>query len=292
MAVAMIAAMITTIMPKRSTGIFSFFVICLFSLPSPASQEVFLPRSDSAETPVRLYGDWSKGCPSTLVLSHGLGGNNKGLAYLAEAMASDGFRVAVMEHRESSKRLLFKTLLQKNNVADALLDKTPHQARMMDLDAAYAFATRDCKPSVLVLGGHSFGAATTLTEAGAINTLGIKGKNRFDAYIALSPQGQGQLFKTGAWAAITKPVLVVTGTRDTVSGQHDYRPRLDPYFGMPPGQKMLAVIDDAEHMDLGGRGKPEMASIVVEIVRHFIQRTQNPANKARVNIKGVHIQTK
>ena len=61
------------------------------------------------------------------------------------------------------------------------------------------------------------GAVTVMLEAGAKNIIGVApsaaGLDRFDAYVALSPEGPGIIFSERAWHGIHKPLLVLTGTR-------------------------------------------------------------------------------
>ncbi|MDX1974834.1 MAG: hypothetical protein SFT92_04075 [Rickettsiales bacterium] len=70
---------------------FVFLLIVVFVLPLNLSyaadtSEVMLQRQDGNKTPVRLYGDWSS-CLPTIILSHGMGGDDSGLAYIGNAAA-------------------------------------------------------------------------------------------------------------------------------------------------------------------------------------------------------------
>lgn len=97
------------------------------------------------------------------------------------------------------------------------------------------------------------GAATVMLEAGAANKLNLAGKDRFDAYVAMSPQGPGAVFPDGAWRRISKPVLMLTGTRDKAL-EGAWTTRTLPYDDMPAGCKWLGVIDGVTHMNFGGKG--------------------------------------
>jgi hypothetical protein len=50
-----------------------------------------------------------------------------------------------------------------------------------------------------------------MLEAGAINMIAVasppSGQDRFDAYVALSPEGPGIVFPDRAWRGIHKPML-------------------------------------------------------------------------------------
>jgi dienelactone hydrolase len=84
----------------------------------------------------------------------------------------------------------------------------------MDINAARQWAASRCTGRRAVLLGHSMGAAVAMMDAGADNKMGVTGTASFDAYIALSPQGEGLIFPAHAWYKISKPVLLMTGTRD------------------------------------------------------------------------------
>ena len=45
----------------------------------------------------------------------------------------------------------------------------------------------------------------------------MKGEDRFDAYVALSPSGPGSIFSADSWSNLHKPLYVLTGTREKAS---------------------------------------------------------------------------
>lgn len=223
-------------------------------LAAPAAAETAtLPRADGAAMPVRLAGDWTApGCPPTLILSHGLGGTAQSLNWMLAPATAAGFRVLVMTHRQSGPAALARVARAPDPFA-ALADPAMWAGRAADLDAAIAHATRTCRPRPFVLGGHSMGAALAVVEAGGASPLPYAGRRRFDATIALSPQGIGWAFaRPDAWAGVAGPVLMITGTRDSVGAEH-WSGRLAAFAGLPPGQKRLAVLDGVGHIALATR---------------------------------------
>lgn len=92
-----------------------------------------------------------------------------------------------------------------------------------------------------------------MIEAGAKNKISVKGGGRFDAYVALSPDGPDPIFPMNAWSGIGKPMLILTGARDK-SKTGDYKSRTLPYDSLPAGCKWLGVIDGATHMNFAGVG--------------------------------------
>lgn len=244
--------------------------------PRAHAETIELRRADGAVMKARLVGEWSEGCPPTLILSHGLGGDERVLAYLDAPAVAAGYRVLVMEHRASGLRALIAMRL-RGDMEDALRGADVWQGRARDLDAAISYATQRCRPDPFVLGGHSLGAALTMIEAGAQGRPPFAGARRFDGYIALSPQGVGWAFaEATAWATVTDPVLLVTGTEDAgLDGS--WETRLDAWHGLPAGHKRLAVLDGAAHRELGGRGGTPAEADAGRVVGEFLRQLRGDA---------------
>lgn len=135
----------------------------------------------------------------------------------------------------------------------------------MDIAAAKRWAKDRCRADISVLIGHSMGAATAMMEAGARNKLGIRGTGSFSVYIALSPQGAGSIFPQNAWSDIRKPVLLLTGTRDTELSGASWETRTEPFKDMPPGCKWLGVIEGARHLNFAGNGMSRNTEVLVSM---------------------------
>ena len=187
-----------------------------------AQQPVSALRNDGRTTPLLVYKAKSTAaCPPLAVLSHGAGGSETGLGYLASALADGGYTAVVMGHAESGAAVARADVLsqERHDGLQALM-KNPQaeQARLLDVGAALQWANTQCKAPFRVLLGHSMGAETVMLEAGARNAIGIASppaaQNRFEAYVAMSPQGPGGVFSDHAWDSIHKPLLVMTGTLD------------------------------------------------------------------------------
>jgi predicted dienelactone hydrolase len=222
-----------------------------------AQQLVQAPRSDGAQTPLRVYAPDNRGCAPLALISPGAGGNEDGYSYLAKALRDDGWQAIVMGHKESGGAALRSDMRDaggvKSGLQELVNDPKAYDARLMDIAAALKWAGTSCQAPFVALLGHSMGARTVMVEAGAKNSLGVKGLDRFDAYVALSPDGPGTMFPQNAWSGIHKPVLILTGTRDK-SLDGDWKTRTIPYDGLPAGCKWLGVIDGATHMNFAGDG--------------------------------------
>jgi len=249
-------------------------LIVMSAMPTLADA-VRLSRPDGTTMTARLAGDWSR-CGPTLILSHGLGGNERALAWIDAPAIAAGYRVLAMEHRASGLRALFSA---RRRGAEAVLnDPAIWAARAADLDTALAFARRGgCRPAPLVLGGHSMGAAQTMMEAGARGTPPYDGHRRFDAYIAISPQGPESWAFAGrdAWARVAAPVLMLTGTQDRGHGGMTPQSRAEAFALLPPGRKRLGVVRGIGHIALGRGGDVTQTRALRAITGEFLSHLRN-----------------
>ncbi len=228
---------------------------------SSAQELVQSPRADGATTPLRVYAAASTtGCAPLALISPGAGGSEDGYSYLAKGMQAAGWRAIVMGHKESGRAALTSDIREERGIKKGLRelvdDPKAYDARLMDIAAALQWAAKTCKAPYVALIGHSMGARTVMVEAGARLKLDVKGagQNRFNAYVALSPDGPDPMFPENAWSGIKKPMLVMTGTRDKSMATGDYKSRTIPYEDLPAGCKWLGVIDGATHMNFAGVG--------------------------------------
>ena len=241
---------------RRNVHALALVSFCLFTAGAGAEENRTLTRADGAQVAVRVYGVSADSCRGIAVISPGAGGTEKGLSYIAEALSKGGWLSIVVGHKESGPSVL-RADMHGFDIRGALLtmttDRKAYEARWMDIGAALDWAGPHCARHFSALVGHSMGAATAMLEAGAGNKLKLSGKDRFDAYVAMSPQGPGSIFPDDAWRNIGKPVLMLTGTNDKAL-EGGWASRTIPYDVMPAGCKWLGVIDGATHMNFGGKG--------------------------------------
>lgn len=257
----------------------------LAPLPLPAQRRVSAPRADGHATPLLVYSAAGAGkqCAPLAVISHGAGGSEDGYRYLAEAMARSGFTAVVMGHRESGRAALLADMRQRGirkGIQELVADPQAEQARLLDVGAALKWAEAQCHAPFRVLLGHSMGSETVMLEAGARNAIGVASpparQDRFDAYVALSPEGPGIVFSDHAWTGIHKPVLVLTGTRDQ-SLKGGPQSRQVPWHELPgdnAGQcQWMGVIDGATHMNFAGigLGSTRVKEMVTATIGVFLQ---------------------
>jgi len=241
----------------KSRIVVAFFALLVIAVPVCFAQKlVEVPRADGATTPLRVYLP-TNNCAPLALISPGAGGSEDGYKYLAEGLRDDGWRAIVIGHKESGMAALRSDMRHAHGIRKGLeelvQDPKAYDARFMDIAAALKWANASCKAPFVALLGHSMGARTVEVEAGAKNSLGLKSLDRFDAYVALSPDGPGKMFPENAWSDIRKPMLLLTGTRDG-SLDGDWHTRTIPYDSMPAGCKWLGVIEGATHTNFGGGG--------------------------------------
>lgn len=222
-------------------------------------------------------------CAPVAIVSRGLGAGQTPMRSLATALTQDGWRVVVMRHPEAARsvfegRLVRSGRLQPKTGDEA--DPVSLRRRAEAIDGAVELARKPCDPPFMALIGHAVGATTTLIEAGAKPRFPTPAKDRFDAYVALSPAGPaGGVFTKESWSAIAKPTMVVTGTRD-LRARGGWRPRTAAFEGMPPGGKRLAIVQGATHIALGGIGSPAVRLKVAKIVVDFLDDVRRGDMKA------------
>jgi dienelactone hydrolase len=233
----------------------------------------------------------------TAILSHGAGGSERGLRYMAEHLQSQGWLVVSVGHAESGRDVLAakwrntESKSRRDGLASLLTDSAAYTARFDDIQAAVNWTKGRCKSPHTALIGHSMGAASTLLLAGAKNNLGLQRRIDFDAYVAMSAQGVGALFPANAWSAIKAPVYVLTGTQDNANNG-DWTSRLAVYQSLPPGCKWQGIIEGANHMAFGRGGNAAEQAMITESVSAFLRATRSRSCALVYKHNGIQLQHK
>lgn len=234
------------------------------------------PEGASEPLPLLL---WSHGAPPDTT-----GTRQRGSVAFSEAMAHAGYAVIHMGHVPVENPPLLcadynlpTTICPTDSDNEVLMRAIRPRDIQFILDYVTEYA--DELPVALDLehigmAGHSFGAYTVMTLAGATTTFTVGEASqtvnfadpRIDAFVALSPQGPGRYgFADDSWAQILRPVMTITGAADD-TGAEQSEDRLIPFQRMPIGDKYLLYIDNprASH-DLFNLGKDEPLVQVVNM---------------------------
>jgi len=271
--------------------------LALTAASANAAEWLQAPREDGAKTPLRVFvPDSGTTCAPLAVISPGAGGSEQGLEYIGDSLRESGFVAIVVGHRESGAAPL-RDKMRKSGVRGGLLDLTTdpqaYRDRLMDIGAALKWIGEPaCRSTFSVLIGHSMGAATVMIEAGALNQLGVSGGDRFDAYVALSPQGPGSIFPEHAWTKVRKPLLMVTGTKDK-GLEGDWNWRTKPFADLPNGCKWLGVVNGASHMNFAGGGlSGATQKVTLLALNAFLDSVRNNCIMPPPKAKGITLMSK
>lgn len=201
-----------------------------------------------------------------VVYSHGLGGSRVGGDVWGQAWADAGFVVLHLQHagsdigavRGAATSFRDRAALRSLGSAEQLLARLQDVvfaideiARRKTSDKAWRFVRSDA----VGMAGHSFGAHTTLGVGGQTfpGHPGIK-EPRIAALIALSPTLPAIGDANRAFVAVIHPTLCITGTRDDDVVGNNATPdkRAAVFAALPPGNKAMLLLKDADHMTFGG----------------------------------------
>ncbi|AVF42256.1 alpha/beta hydrolase [Pandoraea apista] len=263
--------------------------------PSPTGVDQRVLRSDGGYVNLHVFRP-PTACSGVAVLSPGAGDDRDALAWLGRALSQYGWFTVTMAHKESGRESL-RDRVRNGGLRDGLLalttDPEAYNDRLEDTGAALHWARTQCRSGPAVFAGHSMGAVTVMIEAGAKNKLGLDSDDRFDGYIALSPQGPGPIFPVGAWHDIHKPMLLVTGTRDApLDGK--WQTRTEPYTDLPAGCHWLAVVDGATHFNFAGfgYGHGDIEVKVLPLIQRFLDNLRAHRCAVPVPATGVKFDAK
>jgi predicted dienelactone hydrolase len=182
-----------------------------------------------------------------IVFSHGLYGSKDNYQPLARFWASHGYAVIQPTHPDS-----IKEGVRGQREAMKAWDERPKQvSQVIDSLATIEEKTgAKLDREKIGVGGHSFGAHTSMLVGGAVvypGRLSFRDA-RAKCTLLISPQGVGGLFREDSWKEYPVPALVITGSLDT-SPINETKPedRLAPFKLGPDGRMHLVWIEGAHH---------------------------------------------
>lgn len=199
-----------------------------------------------------------------IVFSHGASGSKDAYAPLVSYWAACGYVVIQPTHGDSIKKLGLRALVNKNEMwkhwKTRPLDIKLILDRFDDIEKKVPALADRLDREKIAMGGHSFGAHTTMAVGGLTFDVPFTGKVQYEdprprCLLMISPQGPGGLITEKSYATITRPAMVITGTNDTSIDKHPAAWRLKVFELMPAGDKYQVLIDGAAHGFGGIAGK-------------------------------------
>jgi len=240
-----------------------------YTPPSPAAdirilRETWHDTARNRDVPVKIYLPKSGTAAPVVIFSHGLGGSRESYEYLGRWWAGCGYVTVHLQHAGSDDSVWKNVLPEKRREAIAASVKNPANALARVLDVRFALdeltrRNRDAASPLsgrldlahVGLAGHSFGGWTTMALAG--QALGPGGQSvadpRISAAIEMSAPVMPWQMQNNALAAITVPVLHLTGTLDdSPLGETKAADRRKLFDGMDHAETGLIIFNGADHM--------------------------------------------
>jgi predicted dienelactone hydrolase len=260
-------------------------------LPAQAgiADETWVDRRRERRVPLRVrWPDGDAPC-AWIVHSHGLGGSRGGGDVWGEAWRQAGLAVVHVQHPGSDTEVLRSGMAALRSAASAeqlrervadvqfIADEVERRSRAQEAGWSRV------RVEALGMSGHSFGAHTVQAIAGQRYPVPAQGAadGRFKAFIAFSPS-PGQVAE--AFAAVTRPLLAVTGTHDSDPLRHALtgEDRARVYDGLPPGRRALLWLADADHMTFAGNGEQRLRARFGPLRRERAAADNEPQHHRRV----------
>lgn len=218
--------------------------------------------------PLRVYFPESKAPAPVILFSHGLGGSRDNNPYLGNHWAKRGYVVVFVQHPGSDEAVWKEVPALRRMVAMKNAASVENfTLRNRDIPAVIDTLTLWNKQKGHALhgrmnldqvgmSGHSFGAVTTQAMAGQAfaGRLTPYRDARIDAALMLSPSPPQIGDPASAFAKITIPCLLMTGTKDdSPIGNSSPEDRLKVFPHLTQAPAWQVVFDGANHMSFGER---------------------------------------
>lgn len=225
------------------------------------------------DVPVKVYypATTDSRCP-VIIYSHGLGGTREGYEYLGRCWASHGHVSVHVQHLGSDDVVWKESYLKMRAMRKAAMDPAnainrPKDIRFVIDELQKANGSDPILRNRLDLekigvGGHSFGAYTTLAVAGEV-FVGPRGRRisladpRIKAAMPMSsPVPKDRTTFAEAFGQIRIPCFHMTGTKDdSPVGNTKAADRRVPFDFSNGSDQYLVTFTDGDHMIFSGRGR-------------------------------------
>lgn len=270
--------------------------------------------------PVDIYWGKGDAQAPLVVISHGFGANRKFLSYLARHLASHGITVAAIEHpgsnviavNQASAQANLAQLLPATEFIERPKDISFLLNELAKLNTQSGKLQGKLNTEKVTVIGHSLGGYTALALVGGELDLGELRKfcktslslsespgdwlqcaaaslketkiqlkdERVKSAIALNPL-VGKLFGKNGLSQVTNPVLILTGTEDSLTPplKHQIAP-----FAQIRGIKYLVTAIGGTHMSVSDPAYP--VSAATNIIK---EKRGEETNSLRLLIRGISL---
>jgi alpha-beta hydrolase superfamily lysophospholipase len=222
--------------------------------------QVSLPSPDGRTIDLSVWqAEHERG---VIVFSHGWNSRPESYHRILRYWVEHGFTVVAPLHTDS---LQHPRHAEGNN-------QTFFITRVVDMAVTRGFVQMAHAGKPMIAAGHSFGSLMSLIGAGAVTVAGPQGDPAIKAVVALSSPGNVPgLVNPQTFAAVSAPVLMITGDADLVPGfvtdPRDHRTAFDTSL---PGDKMLLTFADGDHSLVGNADAADfdlIASTTLDFMR-------------------------
>jgi hypothetical protein len=178
--------------------------------PPPTPRTVKLQVSPTRSTDMTVWEPTASDRPiGVALLSTGHGSWPERYGVLAGVLALYGYAVVAPMHVDSVRHPDRAKFSMQASFGE----------RIADMAAASAYAAKSYPGLPVIAAGHSFGTLTALCRAGALAYLGDFRDPAVKAVLGFSSPGRiPGLVQPSAYSAVSVPLMLVTGTADTVPG--------------------------------------------------------------------------
>jgi predicted dienelactone hydrolase len=229
--------------------------------------------------PLRISYPKGAGPFPIIIFSHGLFGSRDGYTYLARYWAEHGYVCIQPSHqdslswqREQGEQLRFRAMLRTVSIDKShWIERAGDISFILDSLPLIPQLAGKLDTTRIGVGGHSYGAFTSLIIAGAqlphkelAPKVATLRDPRVKAIIALSPQElrvkeNSLAFDDKNSFTVLVPAMFMTGDRDA-TGFSKADARSDAFDYSPPGNKYFVSIFGANHLTFSGRAADEPSS--------------------------------
>ncbi len=220
--------------------------------------------------PVRIYFQESGKSAPVILFSHGLGGSRDNNAYLGRHWAGRGYAAVFVQHPGSDEDVWknaapagrMAALKRAASAENYLLRIGDIGAVLDDLEKRGADPANPLHGRLdlqhVGMSGHSFGCVTTEALAGLADPAGRASSRepRISAAVMMSPSVPARADAAKAFATITIPCLLLTGTLDdSPIGDTTAADRREVFRNLANAPAWQVVFDRANHMSFSQRGE-------------------------------------